>query len=153
MLPEQSNFLYFFMTAKYTISSHLIKLNEFIKDLEKYEKITSKKTFLSDKVIQKFIERTLQQTIEAMLTIGEMITAEQGLKKPEKHDDIFDILAQEGKIYPQKFASELWGLGGFRNLLVHDYIKLDLNKVYNNLIKGIPLFKQYAKYIAKYIKK
>ena len=101
---------------------------------------------------QDAICRALQSILEASLTIGDMIIAENDLRKPEKNDDIFDILA-EGKVYPRSFAEELWGAGGFRNVLVHNYVDLNFNLVYDNLEKGIPAFKKYARYIAKYLVK
>lgn len=100
--------------------------------------------------MQKVIERTLQQSLEAMLTTGEMLIAEFGFKKPDKNRDIFKILAEE-KVYPQKLVADLVDLAEFRNILVHDYVELNLNKVYNNLVKAIPIGKQYAQHIAKYL--
>ncbi|MBU4512939.1 DUF86 domain-containing protein [Patescibacteria group bacterium] len=139
------------MTAKHNLATHLNHLHNFIKDLKKYQKMVTRKTFLDDKMMQKVIERTLQQTLEVVITIGEMVISEFGFKKPDKNRDIFKVLAQE-KIYSQKLAEDLAEFAEFRNILVHDYVKLDLNKVYDNLIKGIPIFKQYIRYIAKYLK-
>lgn len=138
------------MVAKYSLSTHLDFLRKYIKSLEKYKKMINKKKFLSDEMIQDVIERNLQLVIECMLTIGEIIIARYNFRKPETNDDIFDVLA-EGKVYPKKFAEDLWGLGGFRNILVHNYINLDLEKVYSHLEKGIPIFKKYAQYIARYV--
>ncbi|MFH1662188.1 MAG: DUF86 domain-containing protein [Candidatus Falkowbacteria bacterium] len=140
------------MTAKYTIDTHLKHLKETIKQAERYKKMVDRQRFLTDKIAQDAICRNLQIIIEASLTIGEMIIAKNDLEKPEGNDDIFDILAQ-GKIYPKKFSEQLWGVGGFRNVLVHNYVKLDLDLVYDNLEKGIPTFKKYAQYIAKHLNK
>ena len=140
------------MTAKYSLKSHHRELKKLIKDLEKFQRMVDKSRFLSDELAQYGITRVMQLTLEAMLTIGEMIIAEENLRVPEKNDDIFFILP-EGKVYSKDFAKKLEGLGGFRNILVHDYINLDLNLTYKHLVNGIPVFKKYAKYIAKYILK
>ncbi len=140
------------MVARFTINTHLKQLKELIKQAEKYKKMVDKKRFLTDQMAQDAVCRVLQLTIEAGLTIGEMIIAENNLRRPEKNDDIFDILA-EGKIYSRSFAEELWGVGGFRNILVHSYVNLNLDMVYDNLEKGIPTFKKYAQYIAKFLLK
>ncbi|MCK5510043.1 DUF86 domain-containing protein [Candidatus Parcubacteria bacterium] len=140
------------MVARFTINTHLKHLKELIKQAEKYKKMVDKKRFLTDQMAQDAICRTLQLMIEAGLTIGEMIISENNLRKPEKNDDIFDILA-EGKVYPRSFAEELWGAGGFRNVLTHNYVNLNLNLVYDNLEKNIPIFKKYAQYIAKFLLK
>ncbi|MCK5320732.1 DUF86 domain-containing protein [Candidatus Parcubacteria bacterium] len=140
------------MVARFTIDTHLKHLKKIIRQAEKYKKMVDKKRFLTDQMAQDAVCRTLQLMIEAGLTIGEMIIAENDLRKPEKNDDIFDILA-EGKIYPRSFAEELWGAGGFRNILTHNYVDLNLDLVYDNLEKGIPVFKKYAQYIAKFLLK
>ncbi|MBU0721930.1 DUF86 domain-containing protein [Patescibacteria group bacterium] len=137
-------------TAKYTLKTHQNILKENIKKLERYKKRFSKKAFLDDELVIDAICKALGETIEIMLTTGNMIIAQKGFKKPEKNDDIFDILANE-KIYSKNLANKLWGLGGFRNILVHNYITIDLNLVYNHLEKGIPIFKEYAKHIAKFL--
>ncbi|MFH1187981.1 MAG: DUF86 domain-containing protein [bacterium] len=137
------------MVAKYTLDAHLSQLNNFIKELDELKKKIDKKIFFSDKMIQAFVERRLQLTIEAMLTIGEMIIAQKGSRKPVDNNDIFDILAEMG-VYPKTFAQKLWGAGGFRNILVHNYIDLDLEKVYYHLINSLPIFKKYAQYAARW---
>ena len=138
--------------AKFTIDVHLRHLKNLLKQAEKYKNMVDRKRFLTDQMAQDAICRALQSILEASLTIGDMIIAENDLRKPEKNDDIFDILA-EGKVYPRSFAEELWGAGGFRNVLVHNYVDLNFNLVYDNLEKGIPTFKKYARYIAKYLVK
>ena len=138
--------------ARYNISVHYSCLKEAIKKLERYKKMADRKLFLSDEIMQDAICKAMEETLEIMLTIGNMIIAQSGLKKPDTNDDIFDILVKD-KVYPRSFAEELWGAGGFRNVLAHNYVDLDLNLVYDNLEKGIPAFKRYAQYIAKYLRK
>lgn len=136
--------------AKYTTTAHNNYLKQFIKQLEEYQRMVDKKRFLSDKMAQDAIIKTLERIIEAMLSIGEMIIAENNFRKAGTKDEIFEILAQE-KIYPKLFARKLEGLGGFRNILVHDYIDIDFGLVYKNLSKGLPVFKDYSRYISKYL--
>ncbi|MBU1420942.1 DUF86 domain-containing protein [Patescibacteria group bacterium] len=140
----------FFMTAKYNITIHHSHLKESIKKLERYKKMFSRKTFLSDEVAMDAIRKALEETIEIMLTIGNMIIADNNFKKPERNDDIFDILANE-KIYSRNLAEKLWGAGGFRNILAHQYIEINFDLVYDYLEQGIPVFKEYAKRVAKFI--
>lgn len=136
--------------AKYTTTAHNNYLKQFIKQLEEYQRMVDKKRFLSDKMAQDAIIKTLERIIEAMLSIGEMIIAENNFRKAGTKDEIFEILAQE-KIYPKSFARKLEGLGGFRNILVHDYIDINFGLVYKNLSKGLPVFKDYSRYISKYL--
>lgn len=114
--------------------------------------MVDRKRFLNDQMAQDAILKTLEQVIEAMLTIGEMIIAEKGFRKAEYKEEIFEILA-EGHVYLPAFARKLWGLAGFRNILVHDYVNIDLELVYRHLSQGLPIFKKYSRYIARYMLK
>ena len=138
--------------AKYKTIVHLEQLGKLIKQAEKYKSMVDRKKFLTDQMSQDAISRNLQQILEAMITIGEMIIAENGFRKPAEHNEVFDILG-ENKVYPKSFSDQLWKIGGFRNILVHDYVSLDLDLVYDNLEKGIPIFRKYARYVAKFIEK
>jgi uncharacterized protein YutE (UPF0331/DUF86 family) len=117
---------------------------------KRFERFGFSKTTV-DEIAKDAVCRALTETLEIALTAGNMIIAQNDFRKPEKNDDIFDILAEE-KVYPRSLANKLWGAGGFRNILVHDYVDLDLNLVYDYLEKGIPSFKEYARYIAKFLK-
>ena len=138
--------------AKYKTSVHLERLGKLIKQAEKYKSMVNRKKFLTDQMAQDAVSRNLQQILEAMIAVGEMIIAENDFRKPTEHNEIFDILG-ENKIYPKSFSDQLWKIGGFRNVLVHDYVNLDLNTVYDNLEKGIPIFKKYVRYTAKFLEK
>ena len=138
--------------AKYKTSVHLEQLRKLTGQAEKYKSMIDRKRFLTDQMAQDAVSRNLQQILEAMITAGEMIIAENDFRKPAEHNEVFDILG-ENKVYPKSFSDQLWKIGGFRNILVHDYVNLDLNTVYDNLEKGIPIFKKYARYIAKFLEK
>lgn len=141
------------MTAtKYKISVHLEQLVKLIKQAGKYKLMVDRKKFLADKMAQDAVSRNLQQILEAMITIGEMIIAENSFRKPAEHNEVFDIL-REGKVYSKSFSDQLWKIGGFRNILVHDYVNLNLDLVYDNLEKGIPIFKKYVRYVAKFLER
>jgi uncharacterized protein YutE (UPF0331/DUF86 family) len=136
--------------AEYTFVTHLDHLKQFIKKLELYQDMVDKKRFLTDPMAQDAILKALEQITEAMITIATMMIAQRGFRKAENNEDLFTILA-EAKVYPAAFGEQLKGLGGFRNILVHDYININLELVYKNLKRGLPLFKTFARYIAKFI--
>ena len=135
--------------AHYTLSTHLAHLKQFIQKLERYQKMVDRKSFLTDQMAQDAILKALEQVLEAIVTIATMLVAQHGFRKPENGDELFMILAEE-KVYPRAFADHLKGLVGFRNILVHDYIGINLNLVYRNLKKGLLLFKKFARYVAKF---
>ena len=53
------------------------------------------------------------------------------------------VLSEE-KVIPEKLFQELEGMASFRNVLVHDYLKLDLDKVYQVIKERLKYFEELA---------
>ena len=95
------------------------------------------------------VERLFQISLEALLDIGRMIISIENLPRPEENDEIFKILARAG-IISEAYAKEAFGMGRFRNVLVHGYMIIDVNKVFENL-KRLDLFEKFVSFTSKYL--
>lgn len=117
------------------VLSRISKLDEYIKFLYGMNKY-SKDEYLQDPMIYGSTERFLHLAIECIMDIGNHIIANMGYRKPDSNREIFEILF-ENKIIDSDLKVILCNMAGFRNILVHDYIKLDREIVYeivrNNL--------------------
>jgi len=133
------------------IISKLENLSDYYKILKDVQKI-NKKSFVNDYHFYSLAERYLQLCIEIMLDVGKMIINNQNLKKPEDNQSVFSVLRDE-KVISQKLHRQLSGIANFRNILVHDYEKIDREIVYDNLQKNIEQFTRFRKEIAKYLTK
>lgn len=121
---------------------HLKILQKEIKTVEDLKKDFAKEAFA---------ERLFQIALEAVLDIGRMIISRENLERPQDNDSIFQILAKAG-ILPEEYAKKAFGMGRFRNILVHGYMIVDEKRVFENLQK-LDLFEDFLKYIAGYIMK
>lgn len=133
------------------IISKLENLAEYYRILKEIQKV-NKKLFISDYHFYSLAERHLQLCIEIMLDVSKMIINNQDLKKPEDNQNVFSVLKEE-KIISKKLHNQLIGIVNFRNILVHDYEKIDREIIYNNLQKNIEQFVLFRKELAKYLKK
>ncbi|WP_025773514.1 hypothetical protein MTCOM_23810 [Moorella thermoacetica] len=95
------------------------------------------------------VEHGLQLSIQIVLDIGTHILAEEGIIVDE-YSNIFGELAKLG-VLPEKFARDISGMAGFRNILVHEYGKIDLKKVADIMNNHLNDFRQYARYIVQYL--
>nr|WP_306453613.1 DUF86 domain-containing protein [Candidatus Methanoperedens nitroreducens] len=86
------------------------------------------------------------------MDIGEMIISREKLERPETYQEVFLILGEHG-ILPEDFAVKFTPSAGFRNLLVHMYAKIDIEKLYYYLQNNIDDIEQFGKYIARYLTK
>jgi len=66
------------------------------------------------------------------MDIAAHITAQTGTRKPKDNADLFVILS-EYDIIPKDLARRLGQFVGFRNILTHMYLMVDVDKVYDNL--------------------
>ena len=73
---------------------------------------------------QRIVERTLHLAIETCMDIADHIVSDRRLRVPETGAATFEILAEAG-ILPADLGNALALMVGFRNILVHDYTKLD----------------------------
>lgn len=111
-------------------------LEEYIKDLEEARGVDLKK-FEKNKVVRRFVERTLQLAMEACFDIGSHVISASGYREPRFGRDVFEILAENGWI-DQRLRDRLVSMAGFRNVLVHDYATVDVNIVYGVLQARLP---------------
>lgn len=88
--------------------------------------------FLSNPERYGSAERFLQLAIEALLDAGSHVIAALELGTIETYSDIPRILAENGNI--DRNLAERWiRIIGFRNILVHEYLDVDREVVYEVL--------------------
>ena len=133
------------------IISKLQKLDEYIKYLKEMQSVNKHK-FTEDYHFFGLAERYLQLSIEILLDIGKLLVIIKGLKKPEENQEIFSALRDE-KIVSEKLADNLMGIANFRNILVHDYEKIDREIVYEKLQNNLSDIEDFKKEIAGYVNK
>ena len=133
------------------IISKLQKLDEYIKYLKEVQKI-NKNQFVEDYHFFGLAERYLQLSIEILLDVGKLLIVIKGLKRPEENQEIFSALCDE-KIISEKLADNLMGIANFRNILVHDYEKIDREIVYEKLRDNLEDFENFRKELVGYVNK
>jgi len=125
------------MVNKNILLARLERLTEY---LDVLDKVLTKdiKIFLTDPFIYGTAERNMHLAIECVLDIGNHIIANRGYERPDSYADIFRIL-EKNNVISQNLYSNLEGVAAFRNLLVHDYLRLDRQKLYT-IIKNKKVF-------------
>ena len=119
------------MTGFNTIVRHLEQLRLYLDRLAELQRY-SHEALLSDWHVQTMVERTLQLAIEAVISISEQIIASLSLPTPENSRAALGALADAG-VLQRDLAIELQQAVGFRNVIVHQYISIDYNQVYDAL--------------------
>ncbi|MGD0384083.1 MAG: DUF86 domain-containing protein [Thermoguttaceae bacterium] len=96
-----------------------------IKQIRLYYGLPSDLPFEKDYLKQDAIAINLQRIAEQAIDIANHLIKKKKLGLPKDSRESFDILAHAG-IIADDLSAKLKGMVGFRNILVHDYRKLDL---------------------------
>lgn len=97
-------------------------------------------------------ERGLQLGAEALLDVGNHILSAHFGATTEDYEDILVQLGRRGVLEPD-LVERLRGLGGFRNLLVHGYLRLDPERVASHLKDAPAVFADFARAVRRWMEK
>ena len=131
------------------VREKLIHLEEYINDLDDYTNLKLEK-LITDKILFRFLERTLHLSVEAILVIGSHIISDERLGNPKYNSDIIEILAKNNII--KENVDSYIKMAKFRNIIVHDYAEIDpeilLSIIKNNITDLKAIFIWYRDYIS-----
>lgn len=133
------------------VAPKLEKLQQYVGYLKSYQK-HSVQELKKDHTLCGAVLHYLQLAIESSLDIGEMLISGFKLRKPEEARQVIMVLAEAG-IIPNDFGRRFAPVAGLRNILVHEYVEIDLARIYNYLQKNLSDFDLFAKRIAQFIQK
>jgi len=98
------------------------------------------------------IERGLQISIECIIDIANIIISSLDVQKPDTYKESIIELAKHN-IIPGKFSDKIANMVSFRNILVHDYMKIDEKIMVKILRNNLDDIIKFADYINKWISK
>ena len=96
-------------------------------------------------------ERLLQLSIEAVIEVCHLLVTGLRLGIPAEEDDLFEKLEAAGVISPQT-RETLREMKGFRNILVHEYARIDDRMVYEVARSRLGDFETFKEEILRYLK-
>ena len=139
------------MIDKEVVREKLQELNRYLKELEDFKSM-SLEEFSSSLGKQWMVFHGLQLSIQILIDAGNHILAAIGENQIEDYVDIIDKLGKRGVI-PSEFACQIRSMAGLRNILVHEYAELKLDKIYEILQNHLNDFHNFIKYINQFIEK
>ncbi len=129
----------------------LSSLNESLEQL-KTKKNISLNEYKNNRDIQAIVERRLETAIQACIDIGNHIVSQENLGSPSNYGEIFSILIEKGVI-DDNLGENLIKMAGFRNVLIHEYKDIIIEKVYDILQNRLSDFYSFAQIILNYLAK
>jgi uncharacterized protein YutE (UPF0331/DUF86 family) len=125
------------------------QLEQYLAELATWRGLTLE-GYLADWKTQRAIERCLHLAIETCVDLAEHVVADRHLRVPSSYAETFEILRDAGLV-PAALAERLVRMARFRNLLVHDYARIDparLLEVVRDHPSDLEAFKQIVLEVA-----
>jgi uncharacterized protein YutE (UPF0331/DUF86 family) len=95
------------------------------------------------------VERGLHLCTQNLLDVATHIAASAGRDVPD-YASAIDQLADLG-VLPAEFAARLRPVAGFRNVIVHGYLEVDLEIVHRLLNERLDDFAEFARFVSRYL--
>ncbi len=134
---------------KEIIESNLKELDTILAELKKHKEVSvsEMKKSLS---IRWTIERGIIAASNIVFDIADHILASFFSVYPETYEESLRLL-NEKKVISDGLYKQMKGLGSFRNILVHEYIKVNIDTLHRNFIECLSYFPKFSKEILKWL--
>jgi len=132
-----------------SIESKLDKLEEINKYLRKYQEI-SQDDFSVDFTVNAAAMHYIVQGIEIVMDIGNHLLKEKYHVNSKNYREIIENLG-EYEIIPEELAQENVDMAGFRNVVIHDYEDINMNRVYETLQRAPEVFEEFSEHYSKFL--
>lgn len=99
--------------------------------------------YRNDPDLQWIVERGLLNAAGLVFDIADHVLSGHFGRHSETYQASLDGLYEE-RVIPRDLHEDLEGLGGFRNLLVHEYVELDSAEVHRHFQTAFQVFPRFA---------
>lgn len=129
----------------------LSRLNMFLEELRPISQ-KSIEEYKDDHYLRFSAERLIQLIVECAVDVNNHVVVETDNRPPEDYRTSF-VSAAKVKLISADLAERLKGSAGMRNILVHDYMEIDDEKVFNVIPAAIKDYKEYIKQAEAFVEK
>jgi len=133
------------MTNISTIENKTTSIKKYLKTLDRYKNY-SQEEIVKNIDLRGAVERYLYLVCQATIDLAEAVISYRGFRKPTSLNESFYIL-QEENILDEKLTNNLIKMVGFRNVVAHDYEKIDYNIMYDVLQNRLKDIEEFIKIV------
>jgi uncharacterized protein YutE (UPF0331/DUF86 family) len=130
-----------------TFERRLGKLEELLRDLRALAE-TEAESFLADRGLQAQAERWLQLAAQCTVDLAYQLIADRGWSVPATNREAFSVLRREG-VLSEELAARMGEWAGLRNLLVHLYLTVDSQRLYEILTTELDQLEDFARAVTR----
>lgn len=128
------------------VRTKLGHLEEYLRGLIEQQDV-SREQYLGDRDRQDIVERRFEKAIQACIDVAAHVVATEGYREPTDYGDFFRVL-EENDVISSAVADRMVEMAGFRNVLAHEYARIDDERVFEQL-QDIEHFREFAHEVAE----
>lgn len=113
------------------IETKISHIQKYLKLLERYKKF-SQEEIEQNPDLKGALEHYLYLAAQGAIDLGEAVIAFKDFRRPGTYTDVFYILDEE-EFISKELSEKLINMSKFRNIIAHDYEKVDFAIVYDAL--------------------
>ena len=130
---------------------HLEALRKYITKLKKLRDSAAPQVLKNPESIERdSVERNMQLAIQSVLDLGAMLIADYAFGTPNDNKHIITILGNNGVLEPE-LAERIKKMGGMRNALVHDYLYIDEDELFDAFENRLGDFDAFAEHLVMFL--
>lgn len=128
------------------------KFDLIIQDLQRLKRFADLdlEAYLENSENEVLAERYLERIINRVIDVNYHLVKEIGCYSPTGYSESFRDMGKL-EILKNGFSHKLVAVGGFRNILVHDYDEIDESQVYQNIKLCCEDIPEYIKQVKSFI--
>ncbi len=136
---------------KEIMQEKLSALQSYYRELTELQHITYEE-YCSSNLYRRTVERLLQLIVETATDINNMVLKMLGKETPTDYYSSFIKMA-ECNVFPMEFALEIAPSTGMRNIIVHEYQKIDDRLVHASIRETLQYYLRYLEYLDNFLEK
>ncbi|MEW5758195.1 MAG: DUF86 domain-containing protein [Candidatus Omnitrophota bacterium] len=138
------------MVKRDIVIAKIANINDSLSRLKEKQGI-SLGNFLNNRDVQDIVRINLLDAIQGCIDIASHIISDNDWGIPGSFSGLFDVL-YEKKVISREMLEIMCSMAGFRNVIVHEYAKIDMNKVFNIFTNQLSDIEKYLEEIVLYCK-
>jgi uncharacterized protein YutE (UPF0331/DUF86 family) len=138
------------LAAENMLEERLKNLDFNIAELRKMASVYDEALYKSDTQKQWALRYGLFESIQIVIDIACHITSEHNLGNAKTYRECIDAL-HSSHVVDNELANKLKSMIGFRNILIHEYVRIDQSKL-PEFFNHLDDFQAFSKAIEKFIK-
>ncbi|WP_298482600.1 type VII toxin-antitoxin system HepT family RNase toxin [uncultured Chloroflexus sp.] len=127
----------------------LLRLEVNVRELARFRQMYTSEDVRREPHLEWALRYGLLEAIQIVIDLSCHIASEKSLGAPATYAECVDLLSRAGLVSGD-VAKAVSGMVGLRNILVHEYISVDLNRLYD-LLDHLDDFRTFAEQIRPYV--